>query len=162
MSTIKELRLSWNEYFMQLAEHTAARSTCVRRHVGSVAVDETKHLVGSGYNGPPSGSKHCTVETCLRNANHVKSGEQPELSRAIHSEQNLVAHCGRELRAASVYITNKPCTSCFKLLLAAGVAVIYWKDNYDDVVSDALMRQWGTVSTTPEGYYCFTKIQHQD
>lgn len=157
MSEIKKLRLSWNEYFMKLAEMAASRSSCVRRQVGSVAVDTARHLIGSGYNGTPSGATHCTEETCLRNVNHVKSGEQPELSRAIHSEQNLVAHCGRELRGSSVYVTNKPCTSCFKLLLAAGVTSIYWKDNYADVVSNELMKQWGTITITAEGYYCFTQ-----
>lgn len=33
-------RLDWDDYFMQLAELVKERSTCFRRKVGAVAVDE--------------------------------------------------------------------------------------------------------------------------
>ena len=35
---MSDTRLSWDVYFMHLAEEVAGRSTCLRRHVGAVAV----------------------------------------------------------------------------------------------------------------------------
>ena len=54
----KDGRPSWDEYFMQMAELTAQRSTCLRRHVGAVIVKD-KHIVATGYNGAPRGIAHC-------------------------------------------------------------------------------------------------------
>ena len=51
-------RPSWDEYFMQMAELTAQRSTCLRRQVGAIIVKE-KHIIATGYNGAPKGLPHC-------------------------------------------------------------------------------------------------------
>ena len=37
-------RPSWDEYFMEMAELTAKRSTCMRRHVGAVIVKD-RHAI---------------------------------------------------------------------------------------------------------------------
>lgn len=39
-------RPGWDEYFMEMAVLTARRSTCLRRHVGAVIVQE-KHIVAT-------------------------------------------------------------------------------------------------------------------
>ena len=46
-------RPSWDEYFMEMAELTAKRSTCMRRHVGAVIVKD-RHAIATGYNGAPT------------------------------------------------------------------------------------------------------------
>ena len=38
---------------------------CVLRGVGAVIVRD-KHVLATGYNGPPSGSVHCDVVSCIR------------------------------------------------------------------------------------------------
>ena len=58
-------RPSWDEYFMELAEVVAKRSTCLRRNVGAVVVKD-KRVLATGYNGAPSGLAHCTETGCLR------------------------------------------------------------------------------------------------
>ena len=60
-------RISWDEYFIQSAELIARRSTCMRRQVGAVLVKDNR-IIASGYNGAPSGIKHCgeREEGCLR------------------------------------------------------------------------------------------------
>jgi dCMP deaminase len=35
---MSETRASWDEYFMNIAQAVATRSTCSRKHVGSVIV----------------------------------------------------------------------------------------------------------------------------
>ena len=37
-------RPSWDEYFMEMAELTAQRSTCMRRHVGAVIVKDRRAI----------------------------------------------------------------------------------------------------------------------
>lgn len=46
----KTKRPSWDEYFMEMAELTAKRSTCMRRNVGAVIVKD-KRAIATGYNG---------------------------------------------------------------------------------------------------------------
>ncbi|PIU02337.1 hypothetical protein COT66_00770 [Candidatus Shapirobacteria bacterium CG09_land_8_20_14_0_10_49_15] len=49
-------RPSWDDYFMNLAQHVATRSTCLRHHVGAVLI-RNKRILATGYNGAPSGMK---------------------------------------------------------------------------------------------------------
>jgi deoxycytidylate deaminase len=51
-------RPSLDEYFLKLAAVVAERSTCIRRHVGAVAVRD-KHILATGYNGAPAGAADC-------------------------------------------------------------------------------------------------------
>ena len=43
-------RPSWDEYFMQIADVAATRSTCLRRHVGAVLVSNDHRILATGYN----------------------------------------------------------------------------------------------------------------
>ena len=54
----KGSRPSWETYFMDIAELVAKRSTCLRRAVGAVVVKD-KRILSTGYNGAPTGIKHC-------------------------------------------------------------------------------------------------------
>ncbi|HHY46646.1 MAG TPA: hypothetical protein GX506_05020, partial [Firmicutes bacterium] len=51
-------RPSWDEYFMEIAQVVARRSTCLRRQVGAIAVKD-RRILATGYNGAPSGLPHC-------------------------------------------------------------------------------------------------------
>ncbi|HDZ77613.1 MAG TPA: cytidine deaminase, partial [Candidatus Omnitrophica bacterium] len=61
----KNSRPSWDEYFLEVAGLVAKRSTCLRRKVGTVLV-KNKRILATGYNGSPSGLKHCIDIGCLR------------------------------------------------------------------------------------------------
>jgi len=58
-------RPSWDEYFISIAELVSTRSICLRRKVGAVLVKD-RRIISTGYNGPPSGLKHCKEVGCLR------------------------------------------------------------------------------------------------
>ena len=58
-------RPSWDRYFMDMAYHVASRTTCLRRAVGAVIVKD-KRILATGYNGAPSGVRHCGETGCLR------------------------------------------------------------------------------------------------
>ena len=120
-------RPSWDEYFMQMAELTAKRSTCLRRNVGAIIVKD-KHIIATGYNGAPKGLPHCEeLGGCLRQKLGVPSGERHELCRALHAEQNAIiqaATLGQSIEGATIYVTHQPCIICAKMIINAGISRI--------------------------------------
>lgn len=128
----KRERISKDEYFMQLAEVVSKRSTCLKRNVGAVLVKDA-HIISTGYNGAPSGFKHCTPETCVRQ--ELKSGERPELCRGVHAEINCIIQAaihGTSIEGdTTLYSTTFPCMNCLKLLINSGIKRLVYKDGYN-------------------------------
>lgn len=139
-------RPSWDEYFMQMAELTAQRSTCLRRQVGAIIVKE-KHIIATGYNGAPKGLPHCEeLGGCLREKLEIPSGERHELCRALHAEQNAIiqaATLGQSIEGATIYITHQPCIICAKMIINAGISRIVIKRGYPDEMSRGMLREAG-------------------
>jgi len=121
----------------------AKRSTCLRRHVGAILVKD-KRILATGYNGAPSGLRHCEEVGCLRETTSVPSGERHELCRGLHAEQNAIiqaAYHGFSIRGATLYCTNKPCVICSKMLINAGIRKIRYEDGYDDHLADQMLKE---------------------
>lgn len=139
-------RPNWDEYFMEMAELTAKRSTCLRRQVGAVIVKD-KHIVATGYNGAPTGLAHCEERGgCLRQQLGVPSGERHELCRALHAEQNAIiqaAALGNSINGATIYVTNQPCAICAKMIINAGIKKIIVKDGYPDEMAKEILAEAG-------------------
>ena len=74
---------------MDIARIVATRSTCLRRRVGALLVLE-KRILATGYNGAPSGLRHCEEAGCIRQEQNVPAGERHELCRGLHAEQNAI------------------------------------------------------------------------
>ena len=122
----RERRPSWEAYFMNIAELVAQRSTCTRRAVGSIVVKD-KRILSTGYNGAPSGIRHCLEVGCLRESLNIPSGERHELCRGIHAEQNAIiqaAYHGVSVKGAVVYCTNQPCSICARMIINNGIKKI--------------------------------------
>ena len=118
-----DTRPSWDEYFMDITRRVATRSTCLRRAVGAILVHD-KRIIASGYNGGPSGLAHCLDIGCLREKLGIPSGQQHELCRGIHAEQNAIiqaARYGVSIEGSVLYCTTQPCTQCTKMLINAGI-----------------------------------------
>ncbi|MDD5145881.1 MAG: cytidine/deoxycytidylate deaminase family protein [Candidatus Pacebacteria bacterium] len=112
-------RISKDEYFLKIASVVAERSTCLRHHVGAVAV-KNKHILTTGYNGAAAGLKDCLELGCLRDQQNIASGTRQEICRAIHAEQNVIIQAalhGVNLEAATIYCTHTPCIICAKMLV---------------------------------------------
>lgn len=127
-------RPSWDEYFMATAVLIASRSNCERLHVGCVIVtggDRKNRIVAAGYNGFLPGSPHVS---------RLRDGHEQAV---VHAEQNAVADAAR--RGSSVegciaYVTHYPCIHCAKIVAAAGIAEIRYRNDYrnDPLVKDLL------------------------
>lgn len=139
-------RPSWDEYFMQMAELTATRSTCLRRQVGAAIVCD-RHVVATGYNGAPRGIAHCEERGgCLRQQMNIPSGERHELCRALHAEQNAIiqaAALGQSVEGATIYITHQPCVICAKMIINAGIKRIIIKNGYPDEMAVDILQEAG-------------------
>jgi len=140
-----EHRPSWDEYFMDIANQVATRSTCLRRRIGAVVVRD-KRILATGYNNVPSGIEHCTTRKCLRDEMGIPSGERHELCRGIHAEQNAIAQAARNgvsIEGSTVYCTNQPCILCAKLMINAGIVEIVFAGEYPDALSQELLTEAG-------------------
>jgi len=135
------MRPTIEEYFMEMAKLVASRSTCLRRKVGAVAV-KNNHVLCTGYNGAPTGLKHCNETECLREQLDTPSGERHEICRGVHAEQNLIcqaAYHGVCLSGSVIYCTHQPCSICAKMILNAGIKNVFYLEGYpDNMVNDIL------------------------
>lgn len=138
-------RPSWDEYFMEIAELVAKRSTCLRRQIGAVIVKD-RRILTTGYNGAPAGLPHCSEVGCLREELKIPSGERHELCRAIHAEQNAIiqaAYHGISLKGGTCYTTCEPCSLCAKMLINAGILRVVYQGNYPDPLAQEFLRAAG-------------------
>jgi dCMP deaminase len=127
-------RISWDEYFMQIAHLVSQRSTCLRRNVGAVIVKD-KRMLATGYNGAPSGVAHCLDTGCLREKLKIPSGQRHELCRGLHAEQNAIIQAslyGISVKGSTFYVTNQPCVICAKMLINAGINEVVVSAGYPD------------------------------
>jgi len=139
----KKSRPAWEEYFMDITDLVARRSTCLRRSVGAVIVKD-KRLLATGYNGAPSGIAHCCETGCLREKLNVPSGQRHELCRGIHAEQNAIiqaAYHGVSIKDSSLFCTNLPCSICAKMIINAGIRTVWYKSGYADPMSLEMFRE---------------------
>ena len=138
-------RPSWDTYFMNITTLVAQRTTCTRRAVGAIIVKD-KRILSTGYNGAPTGIRHCLEVGCLRESLQVPSGERHELCRGIHAEQNAIiqaAYHGVSVKDAVLYCTNQPCAICAKMIINAGIKKIYYQSGYTDALAQEMLTEAG-------------------
>jgi dCMP deaminase len=127
-------RLSWDEYFMKIAEITALRSSCDRAHVGAVLVSSDLRIISIGYNGSISGCAHCD------DVGHLM--QDGKCVRTIHAEQNAIASAARlgtSTKDSILYVTHHPCWICMKFIAAAGVSEVIYKEPYKKEKTETLL-----------------------
>ncbi len=142
---MSDSRPSWEEYFMSITALVAERSTCLRRKVGAILVRD-KRIIATGYNGAPSGIRHCLDVGCLREQQGIPSGERHELCRGLHAEQNAIIQAalhGVSVAGATLFCTNMPCSICSKMLINARIETIYYREGYADTLSTSLLAEAG-------------------
>jgi dCMP deaminase len=111
---------------MNIAQEVATRSTCSRKHVGSVIVRD-KTILSTGYNGSLRGLPHCDE------AGHEM--ENDHCVRTVHAEANAIVQSaanGVRIEGSEIYVTASPCYNCFKMIANAGIRKIYYGEFYRD------------------------------
>ena len=132
-------------YYLDLAEVVAQRSTCLRRRYGAVIV-QNDEVISTGYVGAPRGRKNCTdMNFCIRSKMNVPRGERYELCRSVHAEANAIISSSRNKMLGSTlylvgiecdtgeYVENaNSCSMCKRMIINAGIVHVIIRDTKDD------------------------------
>ncbi len=132
-------RVSWDDYFMNIAHEVATRSTCARKFVGAVLVKD-RIILATGYNGSIRGMPHCD------DADHMM--EDGHCVRTVHAEANAIAQAARagvRIDGSTLYSTASPCWPCFKMLANAGIVEVHFGEFYRDARIFEAAKQLGIV-----------------
>jgi len=127
-------RPTLDEYFMEIAEVVAKRTTCLRNKVGAVIVRD-KRILATGYNGAPRNLEHCLDIGCIRQQQNIESGTRHELCRAVHAEQNVIIQSalhGVSVENATLYCTHQPCVLCAKMIINSRIIRVVYANPYPD------------------------------
>lgn len=120
------------QYYLNIAEVVAQRSTCRRRQYGAVIV-QNDVIVSTGYNGAPRGADNCCDKgECWREANNIPHGERYEMCQAVHAEANAIINANRaDMTGSTLYLVGieegkriekpTPCLLCEKLIKNAQI-----------------------------------------
>ena len=138
-------RTSKENYYLDIAQTVAERSTCLRRRYGAIIV-KNDVILSTGYNGAPRGRKNCCdLGQCMRDKLNIPRGERYELCRSVHSEQNAIIAASREqMLGATLYMAcidpadgslvpgTSSCMMCKRVILNAGIAKVVIRDTKED------------------------------
>ncbi|XMB72538.1 dCMP deaminase family protein [Mycoplasmatota bacterium WC30] len=120
--------ISWDEYFMGVANLSALRSKDDTSQVGACIVDQKNHIVGIGYNGLPIG---CSDDEFPweREGGFLDT----KYAYVVHAEANAILNSNVDLDGSRIYVTLFPCNECAKLIIQSGIKeVIFLSDKYRD------------------------------
>lgn len=139
------MRVSKDNYYLDIAQTVAERSTCLRKCYGAIIV-KNDVIVSTGYNGAPRGRANCSdLGVCMRDKLNIPRGERYELCRSVHSEQNAIIAASREqMLGSTLYMAcvdpadgsivagTNSCMMCKRVILNAGIARVVIRDTKTD------------------------------
>lgn len=131
-------RLSWDEYFMEIAETVSRRATCNRGRNGCVIVRD-KQILATGYVGSPAGLPHCDeVGHLLKTTIHEDGTKSEHCMRTSHCEINAIsqaAKLGVSINNSTMYLKMAPCPTCAKAIINSGIKRVVCLRKYPHKIS---------------------------
>ena len=138
-------RVSKHNYYLDIAQTVAERSTCLRKMFGAIIVKDDV-IVSTGYNGAPRGRKNCSdIQYCMRDKLGIPRGERYELCRSVHAEANAIIAAARErMLGATLYMVcvdphdrsvvagTSSCMMCKRQIINAGIEQVIVRDTADE------------------------------
>ena len=127
-------RIDKENYYLDIAQTVAGRSTCLRRCYGAIIV-KNDEIISTGYNGAPRGRANCVdLGYCSREAMQVPRGERYELCRSVHAEANaIISASRRDMVGGTLYLVGRDaqtgellndatsCSMCRRHVINAGL-----------------------------------------
>ncbi len=142
--------ISWDEYFMGVAQLAGMRSKDPNTQVGSCIVSKEHKILSIGYNGMPRGCND--DEFPWEREGETLMTKYPFVT---HSELNAILNYrGGSLEGATLYVSLFPCNECAKAIIQAGIhKVIYKSDKYDGTDGNtASKRMFNAAGVSYEQY----------
>lgn len=119
------MRISWDEYFMNIANVVKTRSLDPKTQVGAVLVSlKDNRIISTGYNSVCAGLNDTLIDWTNRDYIH---------QIIIHAELNAILYAQSKFEDAILYSTLSPCKDCIKLLSATKIRKIIYRDEYKDI-----------------------------
>lgn len=139
MSGKREDYISWDEYFMGVAQLSGMRSKDPNSQVGACIVSQENKILSMGYNGFPNG---CSDEM-FPWAREGKTELDTKYPFVTHSELNAILNYrGGSLEGTKLYVSLFPCNECAKAIIQAGIrTVIYDSDKYKGTPSNVASKR---------------------
>lgn len=154
-------RIPKQQYYLNIAEEVSKRSTCLCSHFGCIIVKDDQ-IISTGYNGAPRKTKDCyELGFCLRRRLGIPSGQQYEICRSVHGEQNALVNAARSgvsvlnadlylfgtrvMEGQEALIKAYPCFICKKMVINAGIKRVFGNDENRGVVEysvDEWTKEW--------------------
>lgn len=133
MENWERVRLSRDEYFMEVCRAIAKRATCDRWRSGCVIARENQILV-TGYVWAPKWLPHCDdVGHLLKTLQHDDGHSSQHCVRTVHAEQNAIcqaAKLGIALDKATLYCKMTPCRACAMMIINCGITRVVCEKKY--------------------------------
>lgn len=124
-------RISWDEYFLNIAKAVSKRSTCLKRQYGAVIIDKDKTIVSTGYNGSPKGKTNCCDTGKCKRLHVPHNSGQYNLCNSVHAEMNSIIFANKsDMVGGTIYlygeengmpIDAEPCPICERMIRNAGI-----------------------------------------
>lgn len=135
-------RISFDEYYVNIAKAVSKRSSCLKRKYGCVIVNHNE-IISTGYNGSAKGEINCCdLGHCSRLEKPHNSGDYSDCP-AVHAEQNAMLSASRkEMIGSTMYIDGEeiayidkakqistyvqiekvePCPICLRMIKNSGI-----------------------------------------
>jgi dCMP deaminase len=117
------------DMWVSVCKNIAKVSNCPRGKFAALIIDEDSNtLLASGYNGYlRGGTPLCGGETCRRDEEGIKSGENIEIG-CIHAEMNAIINCARETVSSAgkvIFVNGEPCIMCAKFIIQTGIRKVF-------------------------------------
>lgn len=139
------MRRDKQNYYLDIAEATLERGTCLRRNFGAIIV-KNDEIISTGYVGAPRGRKNCCdLKECTREKLKIPRGERYEMCRSVHAEQNAIISASRKRMIDSTlylvgkdyktgeYVQNaRPCALCKRMIINAGIKEVIIRNTNDE------------------------------
>lgn len=133
MSLLGRTSITWDEYFMALAQISAKRSKDPCTQVGCCIVNSENKVVGLGYNGFPKGISDLDLPWTKEGGDMLKT----KYPYVCHAEMNAIMNKNEcSIKGCTLYTTQYPCNECAKLIIQSGITkVVYLEQKEVDTVS---------------------------
>ena len=127
-------RIDKDNYYLDIAETVAERSTCLKRKYGAIIVNNDS-IISTGFNGASRGIQDC-LQNGFCNRHNAERGMDYSNCLAVHAEQNAIIHASRnEMLGGIMYLVGyedkdnfrvfvenaEPCSLCKRMIINSGI-----------------------------------------
>lgn len=127
---MNNMRPTWDEFFLGLAQYYKCRSKDPSTKVGSVIVRPNRTVAGCGYNGFPRK---------MPDHDHFLNDRSKKYPRTVHAEINALGTVlDHDLTGFTCYSTFMPCHVCFVQMASRGIDCFVFPTPSDDELT-----RWG-------------------